>query len=152
METIKGENNPHSINVVKALEHFCECLWQEYQDISNRNDSTLLLTLEAFEYVHIAVVDNIINIKEILFLPIGTTEWNGFKYAYMNELKEKNTEVWVVPLPLLKKDYFGNVLMTEKEIEQAAKTDLYPEDIHIWDWKIYALSSLSRCSLYSKSI
>ena len=30
--------------------------------------------------------------------------------------------------------------MTEKEIEQAAKTDLYPEDIHIWDWKIYDLS------------
>ena len=51
VETIKGEENPHTINVVKALEHFCECLWQEYQNISNGNGNTLLLTLGAFEQV-----------------------------------------------------------------------------------------------------
>lgn len=140
VETVKGEANPHTVNVVKALETFCEYVWQEYQDVSSGNGNTLIRTLKALEGVDIAVTNNIVNIKEILFLPIGPKEWNGFKCAYKNALKDKNTEVWVVPLPLLKKDYFGNVHMTDKEIEQAVEKDLYPKDITIKDWRVYDLS------------
>lgn len=140
VETVKGEYNPHTVNVIKALENFCDCVWQEYQDISNGIGKTLIHTLKAIEEVNIAVTDNIINIKEILFLPIGPKEWNGFSCAYKNALKNKNTEVWVVPLPLLKKDYFGNVCMTDEEIKQAAKKDFYPKNISITDWGVYDLS------------
>lgn len=140
VETVKGENNPHAINVVKSLEIFCDCIWQEYQAVSSDNSHTLIHTFKALEEVDIAVTNNIINIKEILFLPIGPKEWNGFKYAYKNALKEKNTEVWIVPLPLLKKDYFGNISMTEQEIEQAVKKDLYPKDITLTDLRLYDLS------------
>lgn len=139
IETVKGENNPHNVNVVNALEKFCDCLWQEYQDISNGNSNTLVHTLKAFDEVNISVKNNIINIKEILFLPIGPKEWNGFDSAYRNALDDKNAEVWIVPLPLLKKDYFGNILLTEEEIEQAAEMDLYPEELAITDWRVYDL-------------
>ena len=140
VETVKGEKNPHTINVVKALENFCECVWQEYQDISNGNNNTLTHTLNALEEVDFAVTNNIVNINEILFLPIGPKEWHGFECAYENALKNKNTEVWVVPLPLLKKDYFRNVRMTDQEIEQAVEKDLYPKNIPLKDWKEYDLS------------
>lgn len=140
VETVKGEDNPHTINIVKALENFCECVWQEYQDILSGNDNALTRTLKALEGVDIALTNNLVNIKEILFLPIGPKEWDGFKYAYENALKDKNAEIWVVPLPLLKKDYFGNIHMTDNEIEQAVKRDLYPKDIVLEDWMVYDLS------------
>jgi len=140
VETVKGEDNPHTKNVVETLKYFCECVWQEYQDISNGSSDTLMHTPKALEEVEIAITNNLINIKEILFLPIGPKEWNGFKYTYKNALKNKNTEVWVVPLPLLKKDYFGNIHMTDEEIEQAVEKDLYPKDITIKDWSIYDLT------------
>lgn len=140
VETVKGEHNPHAINVIKALENFCDCVWQEYQDISSGNSNTLIRTLNALEDIDTAVTNNIVNIKEILFLPIGPKEWSGFRDTYKNALNNKNAEVWVVPLPLLKKDYFGNLHMTDEEIKQAVKKDLYPKDITITDWVKYNLS------------
>lgn len=140
METVKAEDNPHTVEVIKALEVFCESVWQDNQDIETGGNNQLLRSFEALDGVNDAVVRNIENMKEILFLPVGSKEWSGFQKAYEDALKEENTEVWIIPLPLLKKDYFGNVSMTDQEIEKALGKDSYQKILTLTDWRTYDFS------------
>ncbi len=137
MENVKGESNFHTKNVVSVLEEFCECLWQECQAVLEGSGGEFKASSEVLERVRKSVSDNIINVKEILFLPIGPKEWEGFKEAYEAAQKESDAEIWVLPLPLMRKDCFGRVNMTDEEIELAAKRNGYPDSLPLSDWFAY---------------
>ncbi len=67
--------------------------------------------------------------EAVLFLPIGPREWDSMERAFMKEAKDPDTDVYVVPLPLMPKDYFGNVELSDEEIIAAAELDKYPENV-----------------------
>ena len=140
LENVKGENNPHTVKVVKALEGLCECLWQDYLKLSDNGNYKHISSNEALAEVESVIESNILNRREILFLPIGHSEWEGFSDIYKDALNERNTDIYVVPLPVLKKDYFGNIIMSEEEINEAAEPEKYPKDVSLTDWRNYDLS------------
>ena len=55
---------------------------------------------------------------------------------------DTNTDIYVVPLPLMRKTFFGEVTLNDEEIQEAVHFKDYPEDIccSYMDWTVYDLS------------
>lgn len=141
IENVKGEDNAFAKNVVGELQKFCDALWEEFQVLERGEElSDVSLSKEALDNVNDSVNINILECKEILFLPIGPSEWKSLYPYYVREIEQDNTDVYVLPLPLLKKDYYGNVNMTEEEIQEAVHMDEYPEGINYMNWFDYDIS------------
>ena len=111
-----GENRECTGAVVKSLESFCEALYLAAQGSA---DSAQLR--DSLEKIRKSVTENIINKKEILFLTTGVKEWAGFSDLYNKACKDPGAEVYVVPLPSMTKDMYGNITMSDEEI--LAQTD-----------------------------
>lgn len=126
---------------VGVLETFCEAVYQEFQDIVNGLEKkTLPLFEEALDKVSEVLHKNIIDRREVLFLPVGPREYKGFEDLYARLSANQDTDVYVVPLPLMFKDAYGRVVMTDDEIDAAVHLDEYPDGIKYADWKCYDIS------------
>ena len=142
IENIKGENRKTVKEVITSLEDFCDALWSEYQKIEEGEHlDKLEIVRQALANSGEIVRENIIDRKEILFLPIGGTEWKAFEQLYRDAVEMDNADVFVVPLPLMKKDYYGRVEMTEEEIEDATEKKAYPSDVELTNWYSYDIPS-----------
>jgi phosphorylcholine metabolism protein LicD len=62
---------------------------------------------------------------EVLFLPIGPSEWKSLESAFVKECTNPDTDVYVVPLPLMQRDIFGQIKSTDEEILAAEHFDDY---------------------------
>lgn len=141
IEYTKGEERDTTKNVIAALQGYCDALWEEYQEISNGSDNTSLKkSITALEDVSEKVKINILNRKEILFLPTGSKEWRALEPYYRHALSDDSADVFVVPLMLYKKNFFGSVTMTDEEIELQKTKETYPQELDIFDCETYDLS------------
>ncbi|SFQ10894.1 Phosphorylcholine metabolism protein LicD [Butyrivibrio proteoclasticus] len=86
--------------------------------------------------------------RTILFLPIGPKEWKGFKNTYEKESASNDADVFVMPLPLLFKDYFGRITMTDQEIVAASKIYEYPQNLNLLSWADTDIGKLSPDIIY----
>ena len=77
--------------------------------------------------------------REIVFLPIGIKEWKSMQPYYENAKKEDDTVVYIIPLPLMKKDFFGNIISSDEEIFESLNFDAYlrEESIEVEDIKSF---------------
>lgn len=141
IEQVKGEDRESTRTVINALQEYCDELWLEYQEVSGGTISGNLEGSSAsLDKVAESVRANISDRMEILFLPVGVKEWKAMEYYYSQAIRDGNADVYVVPLPLLKKDYFGVIHMTDEEILTAAYTEAYPAGIVCEDWNKYDIS------------
>ena len=90
----------------------------------------------ALEAVVETVTLRIIERREVLFLPTGPVEWDALKEYYKEEA-DKDVDVFVVPMPVMKKSFMGEISMSDGEIEDSIHLDRYPEGIEYTDWKSY---------------
>ncbi|MCR5106602.1 MAG: LicD family protein [Lachnospiraceae bacterium] len=164
MENVKGEERESTIRLTEALQDYCDAIWEEsqeisgiintegYQDIStDRSDSgiadllhnldkdELPLSKAKLDKVSESVRENITDRKEILFLPLGYKEWKTLEPYYENLIKDGDNEadIFVVPLPLMKKSFTGKVSMSDEEIKRSVGIEGYPENIDYTDWFAY---------------
>lgn len=136
-EQLKGEDNSHCINVVNALQAFCDALYQDFQQYEGGTlQGGLALSREALDALRRVVKQEVIDRREILFLPIGYKEWDSLQPIAQEEADDM-TDISIVPLPLMNKDIYGNVLMIEDDIIRAAHIDRYPENYSYTDWAAY---------------
>lgn len=141
VEHVKGEHRQCAINVVASLQEFCDTLWKEASLLEEDTDSRPLKSAyAALENVEKCIRENILKRHEILLLPVGSKEWSGLKGVYEHWCERADTDVYVVPLPLMKKDFFGMVTMTEKEIEDVTAMKDYPPELDCLDWRLYDIS------------
>ena len=175
VEQVKGEERDCTKRVIDALQSYCDALWMDYQELEQGNkvsDSSdgkthgmLKKSREAFENVLNRVGKDILNRKEILFLPLGAREWKSMQPYFdlyskshnsATETKEDisfrtdveeinydtNADIYVVLLPLMRKTFFGEVTLNDEEIQEAVHLKDYPEDIccSYMDWTFYDLS------------
>ena len=92
-----------------------------------------------FASISEAVTAQIINREEMLILTIGPREWQGFERLYDELVKEDKADVFVVPLPVLFKDYFGQIAANDDEIIANTHLDDYPENVKISLWTDFNL-------------
>lgn len=141
IEETMGEKRRTVIETVEALQRYCDSLWEDYQRIEKDDEQrSLPLSHDAFDNLSNVIYDNILKRKEVLFLPVGVKEWKGMEAYYVNTLKEPDTDIFVVPLPLMKKDYFGAVKMSDEEIDKSTGLTYYPDTIELTDWSTYDIS------------
>lgn len=139
VEQVKGEDRECTKRVIGALQEFCDALWQEYQEIEQAGGGqSLPLTRAALDGAAACVQSDILSRRELLFLPIGPKEWTGMQ-TLCEAVSDEDTDVFVVPLPLMKKNIFGEVTMTDGEIMEAVHLRDYPEDGAYTDWLTYDL-------------
>ena len=93
----------------------------------------------SFDSISEAVTTWIINREEILILTIGPKEWQGFERLYDELTKEDKADVFVVPLPVLFKDYFGQIVATDDEIIANTHLEDYPDNVKISLWTEFDL-------------
>ncbi len=134
IEQVKGEDRESTKRTVEALEKLCEAIF----DSSNTKDIAQLE--ENLKEVECKTEEYIIRRKELLFLPIGPEEWKGMSSICEDSIKDNESDVYVVPLPLLPKDPLGQVKISAEEIENATRLKEYPEGIVYNSWKDYSLS------------
>ena len=123
IEQTKGEDRQHVKEMIQVLEDYCSTLTGFYQKMAQDGViSDFDILQNSLEQVKEKVFKNISCRKEILFLTIGQKEWGSLKPFYDEALKEENTDVYVVILPLMKKDVFGNII--NESLDQSESTDL----------------------------
>ena len=137
VEQVKGEDRDCTKKVVEALQNYCDALWEEYQAVNNGKEADLLPeSRNALELVGKTIKEQIVDRREILFLPTGAGEWNALK-KYYDSSCDGNTDVFVVPMPVMKKSFMGKIFMSDGEIEDSIHLDRYSEGIEYTDWKSY---------------
>ena len=137
VEQVKGEDRACTKKVVDALQAYCDALWNEYQAVNDGEEAeSLPESRNALELVGKSIKEQIMERREILFLPTGAGEWNALK-KYYDSSCDGNTDVFVVPMPVMKKSFMGEIPMSDDEIEDSIHLDRYPEGIAYTDWKTY---------------
>lgn len=146
IENVKGEDNPCAKAVVACLEQFCEALFAVYEALVNENgiDVDLLgkklseLQRELHNVEH-EVSAQVIEKKEILFVTTGSKQWKGLESLYRAAVEDSANDVYVVPVPVLPKNVYGQVNMTNDEIMSAVGYESYPEELKLTLWSNYSL-------------
>ncbi len=119
IENVLGETRECVKQVVKGLENYCEEIF------TASGSSNLSGVRKALDEIGKSVKENIINRKEICFMTVGPKEWKAFETEYKNACLLPDTEVYVIPLPLMTKDVYGNITMSDEEIIATCNPDLY---------------------------
>lgn len=110
IEKTKGEHRQHVKEIIQILEEYCCALTEFYQSMAQDGlipDFDILQN--SLKKVKDCICTNISCRKEILFLSIGQKEWARLKPFYEEALNDENTDVYIVTLPLMRKDILGNV-------------------------------------------
>lgn len=137
VEQAKGEERDCTKKVVEALQQYCDALWNEYQTVAGGAEmDSLPESRRALEAVVETVTLRIIERREVLFLPTGPVEWDALKEYYTKEM-DKDVDVFVVPMPIMKKSFMGKILMSDGEIEDSVHIEEYSKGIVYTDWKTY---------------
>ena len=145
-ENVKGTDRECTVKLVSALQALCDALWEDYIEVKGKVESGTIeknsfdKSIDALNKVSQSVKENILNRKEVLFLPIGIREWKALEGLYKKAKADPNADVYVIPLPLMKKNFFGEVSMTDEKIAEAAHMGEYPEELICTDFRNYDLS------------
>ena len=97
-------------------------------------DKATLILRPVEEDLHVledAINERLLTRREVLFLPVGAYEWKTLTPLYDELQNDPNVDVFIVPLPLMFKDYFGNVIMSDEEITAQLSAQKYPENLPI---------------------
>ena len=86
--------------------------------------------------------------RRVLFLPIGPKEWSGFEKTYEKESASSDTDVFIMPLPLVPKDYFGRVNLNDEDFIAATKMNEYPQNLNLFWWTDTDLEELCPDVIY----
>ena len=137
IEKTKGEHRRLVREIIHILEEYCYALTEFYKKIAQDGViSDLRILQNNLENVKNIIRNNILGRKEILFLTIGETEWKSLKPFYEDAIKKTDTDVYVVILPVIAKDVFGNVQNTDaNETQRAYYEGIKPN--HIIDYTDY---------------
>ncbi len=164
IEKVKGEESESARLVVEKIQVYCDALFElynllvyeviseedisecgisvddhdgftgarvnNYEKISDRVDNIK----ESLNSLSDMVNERIINRNEIVFLAAGPDEWKGFAPIYSSFISENKADVYVVPIPVLFKNYFGEIIAGDDEIIENTHLEDYPKDVKISLW------------------
>lgn len=118
IEQCKGEGHP----TVSILEKCCEVLFQicQYYSLDLLNELDELGT-KLWE----SVQKNILERKEIAFLPYKSSEWRYIQSVWQAAMDDENCDVYVMPIPYYYKEWDGALGVEKYEAE------LFPNNVKI---------------------
>lgn len=126
---------------VSILETYCELLYQigELTDKTltgqkiDTNDVEAVLD-EITDAFTLSVRNNIEDKREVLFITCKASHWDAFDGMWRRENENKDTDVYVMPVP-----YYSRTAMGGKK-DEYYEGDKYPEYLNIIDYREYDIS------------
>lgn len=123
---------------VSILEDYCELLYLIHEEIVQdniRNNMKLYKKLRnKLIQIENSVKYDIKVRKEIVFFPYKASMWDSLESVWKAAVKEKEYDVYVVPIPYFDKNPDGSLGKMHYEGDQ------YPEDVPVVSWRDYNLS------------
>lgn len=138
-----GECKGEEHITIKYLEAYCEQLYHVYQQIVNgaglenvipevqqeAEAGSILAGIqqlaEAVRQISQSIEKDILQRKEVVFLPYKASYWAGMASVYQAAIEDPDCDVYVIPMPYFYKDYDGALIDMQYEAEQ------FPEDVEI---------------------
>lgn len=139
IEQVKGDYRDSVHHIIDAVQLFVDSLYEEFQSANQGIIHSFDKTKETFLLLDEAINKYIIDRREVLFVTIGPKEWSSYESIY-NSYDGDDADIFVVPLPLMKKGYLGKITMTAQEIQDSIHLNDYPTDIFYTDWGAYDIS------------
>ena len=166
IEEIKSELRKSCQLAVDSIQKYCDALYGVYQYLTGEDGaeactgdneatesdqkeeiSTDIATTEminnlkmAFSAMTDTIQQQVIDRQEVLFLTVGPKEWKGFESAYLSLMAEDKCDIYVVPLPVVFKDFVGHIISSDDEIISQTKLEEYPEELLIYLWTEYDIA------------
>lgn len=126
MEAVKG----NGYDIVTHLEAYCESLYSLSQAMNMGEIQNAFTDVwSKFD----TVSEKIRNRKEVVFMPFKGEYWKAFESEYKKLVSDPDTDVYIVPIPYLYKDYLGRL-----RDMQFNPLD-YPEDLKLSNWESFNL-------------
>ncbi len=128
---------------ISKLEAFCEALFYLYDYLNNEfNKSSDIFTEEkllcieqelkvSLKEMEEEIKDSILKKRLIAFLPDNPNNWKEMEILYNTYLKEKNTDILVIPLPVFSKNPYGEIVFDNADVDY---TDNYPYELNVISW------------------
>ncbi len=123
VEETLGEDDLRSLAITGSLQRFCDALYEEYKEIEDGRTSCLERSKEVLEKVCDCVRRELANRREILFLTTGARDLGAFT-RFIKECGNE-ADICIIPLPVMKKDFYGRILMSDDEIDLLVKAEDY---------------------------
>ena len=122
---------------VGLLEEYCELLYQINQMAESGElivEATPVIE-ETLSEIYGRIADSIkvdvVERKEILFIPFKACYWDGFESVWHSKMQEENCDVYVMPVPYYEREVDGTLSYMHYEDEK------FPEYVSITDYKDY---------------
>lgn len=131
IEQIKGENH----DSIKEINEYCESLYHLYSVLTGEEESEdgiITLVEDSFKELSIEI-NNLVNRKEVVFLPFKASAWDSFEDIYKACLSNENMDVYVVPIPYYYKEYDGTLSEEQYDLES------YSEELNVIPYTEFSL-------------
>lgn len=109
VEGVKGEHHPCVEQVVSILSDYCEKLYGLYESILGQKQD---VDGKPCQNVFVLTKDALIGLlerREAVFLLADCSYFDAFKEIYQIEKQDNNTDVYVLSIPVMYKDVFGQI-------------------------------------------
>lgn len=127
---------PDSIGTIKSIEEYCEYLYELYIFLNGQKAGTAESLFNVLDDKLYDIVQNIKNVKikrEVVFMPYKASMWDSMDSVWEQAAKDKDSEVFVVPLPYFERNpdfSFGRVCYEGNN---------FPNYVTITKWNEYDL-------------
>ena len=158
IEKVKGEYMPSAVSTVEVLQEYCDAVYGLYTDINGMLDEEQLrdpISFMAADRLKVAlekldsrIGEELLKRRSVVFFPVGAKQWKGFEQAFARESKRDDTDIYIVPLPVLFKDIYGRVTASEDEIRAAAGREDYPVGLVTHPWENFDVRTLRPDTIY----
>lgn len=128
---------------ITKLELFCEKLFYLYDYLNNKIDKCKEVYLEekylsleqelkvSLKGIEEEIKSSVLEKRLIAFLPDNPDNWKEMERLYNTYLKEENTDIMVIPLPLFAKSPYGEVIFDNADMNF---TGNYPDELNLIPW------------------
>ena len=96
---------------------------------------------QAFVQMKQTVENEIIHKKLVAFLPDNPKRWKEMQALYDYYTQQENTEVCVIPLPLVAKNLYGEIVAGQDEYDRNDKRNEYPAYLNVIPWHTVQMQS-----------
>ena len=134
LEQVRGEGEIHCAAVVTVLEDLCECIYSCYESACAGTKNALLPIEEILKELDTTLDDHILSRKEVLILPACEADYGTLASIHSRFLADPDTDTIVLPLPVMFKDYYGNITANNEDNLRHNDYDISlhcPDEIYI---------------------
>lgn len=140
IEHVRGEKDTHCLIVVKVLEELCEKIYTCYESAAEGDEKVLFPVGEVLAKLDNALSEHILSHREILFLPESPQGWKVLEPIYREYSKDPLVDAVVLALPHMFKDYYGNIVSEEADLQDFGKALSLWGGISPISWDTYEIA------------